>query len=74
MNESIMVRCPWHEEQTPSCRLDLASKDVLCFGCAYHTDQPHLLAALKLADRVDDVERIDAAHTQRLAATIRANW
>src|SRR6185369_1759408 len=27
------VRCPWHEEQTPSCNVSLDDLTFFCFGC-----------------------------------------
>jgi len=29
--EGMLLRCPWHDEQTPSCYVD--GSYVYCFGC-----------------------------------------
>lgn len=55
----IRVRCPWHDEKTPSCHVDLSDEGsdagsrrrVLCFGCGREATLPELEAAMDAVGR-----------------------
>jgi hypothetical protein len=34
--QRVAVRCPFHDEKTPSCTIDLADRTFVCFGCGAH--------------------------------------
>lgn len=34
----VRIRCPWHDERTPSCLVDEARGAYHCFGCGRYGD------------------------------------
>jgi DNA primase len=36
VNGMINLRCPWHEERTPSCVINTKKEFFHCFGCGKH--------------------------------------
>jgi DNA primase len=32
-SQRVTILCPFHEEETPSCSVDLKAGTYLCFGC-----------------------------------------
>lgn len=34
----MIVHCPWHDEETPSCHVDWKRERVHCFGCGRISD------------------------------------
>jgi hypothetical protein len=51
-----MCLCPFHDEKTPSCKVDDRSGQWKCFGCGEsgdHIDALRLLRGLSFADAVD---------------------
>lgn len=35
-NGSLKMLCPWHEEKTPSCWINIDELFYHCFGCGKH--------------------------------------
>lgn len=68
----IIVRCPWHKENTPSCSVRIAEDGTIavrCHGCGQSGDALSLVAAvygLSLREDFPDV--------LRAAADIAARW
>jgi archaellum biogenesis ATPase FlaH len=62
----ITVRCPWHEEKTPSCHV-YRGRDgtvaVKCFGCGKGADGLALIGAVKGLDEFPAIVREAAAIT-----------
>lgn len=59
-----IVRCPWHDEKTPSCSVTLAGGTirVRCFGCGETGDALSLIAVVYRLDvRADFAELLDTA-------------
>jgi hypothetical protein len=57
----VTVRCPWHDERTPSCSITLGPNGTLrvhCFGCGRGGDALHLVAAARGLDVRRDFKRV----------------
>jgi len=53
----VLVRCPWHDEHTPSCSVIRAADGTVqarCFGCAATGDAFSLIAATQRLDLAGD--------------------
>jgi DNA primase len=62
----VMLRCPVHDDRTPSCSVRVGSDGTLavhCFGCGFSGDVLHLVAAVECLN----IERDFAAVTRRAA-------
>lgn len=60
--DKTYLRCPFHQERTPSCVYVGERKFFYCFGCAKGGDLETLVNALP------DARLLEALHTRRLAA------
>jgi DNA primase len=57
----ITVRCPWHNERTPSCSITVGADGTLrahCFGCGHGGDVLHLVAQVRGLDLRRDFMRV----------------
>jgi DNA primase len=74
----VFIRCPWHNERTPSCSITIRGGVICvrCFGCEVTGDVFTLIAkAYDLDLRVDFVRVIERAHelaTKLASATTNA--
>lgn len=52
----VMIRCPWHDEKTPSCSVTRTRDGVLakCFSCGANADGLGLIAASQRMDIATD--------------------
>jgi hypothetical protein len=66
----VMIRCPWHDERSPSCSVRVARDGEIvshCFGCGQSGDALALVAAARALDVRRDFRRVlaeaaDIAH------------
>ena len=68
----LSVRCPWHEEKTPSCSVTLARDGTIrvkCFGCDRGSDALGLIAAARGFDLKRDFREV-----LRVAAELAGMW
>lgn len=64
----VTVRCPWHDEHTPSCSVTVGEQGTVrasCFGCGASADALGLVAAIYRLD-----VRRDYAEVARVACQI----
>jgi len=73
----VMIRCPWHDERSPSCSVRVGRDGgiaVHCFGCGHGGDALTLVAAARALDARRDFRRVlaeaaDIAHVTLDAPT-----
>ena len=57
--------CPFHNEKTPSCKIDPATQNFYCFGCHEHGDVFSFVMKTEDVDFPDAVRRLaDRAHIE----------
>jgi 5S rRNA maturation endonuclease (ribonuclease M5) len=54
----LMIRCPYHDDQTPSCSVSLRKRCYNCFGCGAKGNLRALLAKLKGSSEADIIPYI----------------
>lgn len=55
MKNIMKFRCPWHEEKTPSCHINIKRAFVHCFGCGHAATPTEFLDAMSSAGRETEV-------------------
>lgn len=70
-----IVLCPWHEEKTASCVVDLKKCVVHCLGCGHHAPIGEWFAQMAAVCREYEVEPLflqSIHHAERQIARLQA--
>lgn len=51
-----LVLCPWHEEKTASCIVDLQNEIVHCIGCGHMASRPEWTERMAVVCREHEIE------------------
>jgi hypothetical protein len=73
----MMIRCPWHDERSPSCSVRVARDGeiaVHCFGCGQGGDALALVAAARGLDMRRDFRRVLAEAAELAHVILEAPW
>ena len=60
-DDNLMIRCPFHDDSTPSCSVSLTKPCYRCFGCGKSGTRRALLAKLTGDSEADSTKRGDWA-------------
>lgn len=73
----ILIRCPWHEERSPSCSVRLAPDGTIavhCFGCGAGGNALALVAAARALDVRRDFRRVLAEAAELAHVSVEPPW
>lgn len=73
----LMIRCPWHDERSPSCSVRTVRDGgiaVHCFGCGQGGDALALVAAARALDMRRDFRRVIAEGAELAHVSVDAPW